>query len=192
MKLQRKAALPLSVGHLEQVDLRHRAGDVEQGIDPAESRERLIDDRLRRGGIRQVGIDDQRLCAGGLHGLRRLVQIGAIARDQHELREITGKAYCGRAADALAGTGDNGNRLRHARYPHLLLLAHALVHEIADDLRDLGAVRLQREVAGVEEVDLCIWNVALERFGARRKEERIVLAPHRQERRLVGAEIALE
>ena len=34
--------------------------------------------------------------------------------------------------------------------------------------------------------------IALERFGAGRQEEGIVLAPHRQERRLVGAEIFLE
>ena len=35
-------------------------------------------------------------------------------------------------------------------------------------------------------------DVAPEGFGAGRQEERIVLAPHRQERRLVGAEIVLE
>ena len=76
--------------------------------------------------------------------------------------------------------------------PHTLLLARALTQEIADGLRDFGAVRLQREVAGVEEADLCLWNVALKRFGARRKEERIVLAPHRQKRRLVRPEVVLE
>ena len=32
-----------------------------------------------------------------------------------------------------------------------MLLARALVQEIADDFRDFGVVRLQREVAGVEE-----------------------------------------
>jgi hypothetical protein len=36
------------------------------------------------GGIRQVGIDDQRFCAGGLHGLRLRVEIGTVARYQHE------------------------------------------------------------------------------------------------------------
>ena len=35
-------------------------------------------------------------------------------------------------------------------------------------------------------------DVAFERLGARREEERIVLAPHRQETRLVSAEILLE
>ena len=76
--------------------------------------------------------------------------------------------------------------------PHTLLLARAFVQEIADDLRDFGAVRLQREVAGVEEANLCLRNVALKRLGARRKEEWIVLAPDRQKRRLVRAEVVLE
>jgi hypothetical protein len=40
--------------------------------------------------------------------------------------------------------------------PHTLLLASALVQEIADDLHDFGAVRLQREAAGLEEADLCL------------------------------------
>ena len=53
-------------------------------------------------------------------------------------------------------------------------------------------MRLQREMPGIEEAHLRIWNIALERLGARRQEERVVLAPHRQQRRLVLAEIGLE
>ena len=71
-------------------------------------------------------------------------------------------------------------------------MRNALLQELADDFRDFGAVRLQREVAGLEEVDLCLRNVALKRFSARREEERIVLAPHRQKRRLVCPEVLLE
>jgi hypothetical protein len=33
MQFQSEAALPLFVGHLEQVDLRHGAGNIEQRID---------------------------------------------------------------------------------------------------------------------------------------------------------------
>src|SRR5882757_224353 len=64
--------------------------------------------------------------------------------------------------------------------------------EIADGSRDFGGVGFQREMAGVEEAYRGVWNIALERFGAGRQEERIVLAPHRQEQRIVGAEIILE
>ena len=64
--------------------------------------------------------------------------------------------------------------------------------EIADGGRDLGGMGFQREMAGVEEAHDRLRHVALERLGARRQEERIVLAPHRQEGRLVGAEIVLE
>jgi hypothetical protein len=53
-------------------------------------------------------------------------------------------------------------------------------------------MRFQREVPGVEEADDCTRNVALECLRAGRQEERIVLAPHRQELRLVSAEIGLE
>ena len=58
--------------------------------------------------------------------------------------------------------------------------------EFADRRRDLGSVCFQRKVAGVEEAQRCVGYVALERLRPRRQEERIVLAPYRQERRLVG------
>jgi hypothetical protein len=61
----------------------------------------------------------------------------------------------------------------------LRLLAYALAQEIANGLRDFSVVRLQCEVTGIEEANLCLGNVAPERFGAWRKEERIVLAPYR-------------
>src|ERR1700681_2230563 len=64
--------------------------------------------------------------------------------------------------------------------------------EFADGCGDLRGVRLQREMAGVKEADDRIGNVAPERLGAGRQKERIVLAPHREEGRLVRAEIVLE
>src|SRR5271156_5324976 len=70
--------------------------------------------------------------------------------------------------------------------------AGSVGEEFADGRGDLRGVRLQREMAGIEEADDRVRNVALERLGARRQEERIILAPHRQEARLVGAEIFLE
>src|SRR6476659_4502749 len=44
----------------------------------------------------------------------------------------------------------------------------------------------------IEQMDLGLWIVAPERLRARRQEERIVLSPHREERRLVLAKIGLE
>ncbi len=49
--------------------------------------------------------------------------------------------------------------------------------EVTDGRRDLRGVRLQREVAGVDEADDRIRDVALKCLGARRQEEGIVL-PH--------------
>ena len=109
MQFQREAAFPLRVGHLEQVDLRHRARDIEQRVDAAERGQGLIDHRLRGLRLGQVGIDDQRFRAGGLHRLGRLLQIGAVARDEHERREIAREADGGSLADALARARDDGD-----------------------------------------------------------------------------------
>src|SRR5437868_6134297 len=64
--------------------------------------------------------------------------------------------------------------------------------EVADFRCDLGGVRLQRKMAGVEEADDRVGNVALERLGAGWQEERVVLAPSGEEPRLVPAEVILE
>src|SRR5215470_19863760 len=64
--------------------------------------------------------------------------------------------------------------------------------EIADCRSDLVTVCLEGEVAGVEEAHVSVWNVTLERLGARRQEKRVVLAPSCQKRRLVLAKIGLE
>src|SRR6202042_2168112 len=64
--------------------------------------------------------------------------------------------------------------------------------ELADRRRDLCGMRLQREMSGVEEADGRIRDVALESLGAGRQEEGVVFAPHRQQGRLMGAEILLE
>src|SRR5262249_30989310 len=57
---------------------------------------------------------------------------------------------------------------------------------------NLARVRFEGEMAGVEEVDDRMRDVALERFGTGWQEERIVPAPHGEKRRLAGPEILLE
>src|SRR5258705_3087664 len=66
------------------------------------------------------------------------------------------------------------------------------IEKLADGRSDFVAVCLKRKVAGVEESHFRAWNVALERLCARRQEERVVLAPNRQEGRLVLAEVLLK
>jgi hypothetical protein len=56
VELEGQAAVPLCAAHLEQVDLWHRAGDVEQCIDPTECGERLIDHGFRRRYLGKVDI----------------------------------------------------------------------------------------------------------------------------------------
>src|SRR5262249_42876899 len=64
--------------------------------------------------------------------------------------------------------------------------------EVADCSRDLCGMRFQCKVSGVEEADDRIRNIALECLSTRGQEERIVLAPHSEELRLMVAEILLE
>src|SRR5712691_4597856 len=64
--------------------------------------------------------------------------------------------------------------------------------EVADRNRDLLDMRFQGEMAGVEEADDRTGHVPRERLGTGRQEERIVLAPDREEGWLVRAEIVLE
>src|SRR6516225_6133713 len=68
----------------------------------------------------------------------------------------------------------------------------SLFEEIADIFGNLASMRFQREVAGVEEADNRTRIVPFERLSAGRQKKRVVLAPHRQKRRLVRAEVILE
>src|SRR5262245_23979232 len=67
-----------------------------------------------------------------------------------------------------------------------------LSKELPDRRGDLVAMCLERKVAGVEEAHIGSRDVAFECLRTSRQEERIVLAPHRQKRRLVFAEVALK
>src|SRR5262245_856927 len=68
-------------------------------------------------------------------------------------------------------------------------VAKSASEELPDHRGDLVTVRLEGEVAGVEEAHVSVRDITLERLGARRQEERVVLAPSCQERRLVLAKI---
>ena len=106
---KRQARLPLRVGHLEEVDLRHRARDVEQRVDAPERGQGLIDHGLGGGRLGEVDIDDQRFRAGGLHRLRRVIQIGAVPGDEDQRREVAREASSRRPADPLARARDDGD-----------------------------------------------------------------------------------
>jgi hypothetical protein len=64
------------------------------------------------------------------------------------------------------------------------LTAHAvgsIGQELPDRRGDRPGMRLQREVPGLEETDVCFRDVALECLRARRQEEGVVLAPDSQQ-----------
>lgn len=64
--------------------------------------------------------------------------------------------------------------------------------EVAHERGDLGGVGLEREVAGIEQMDLGVGEIALERLCAGGQERGVVLAPRGEERRPVLAEVGLE
>ena len=70
--------------------------------------------------------------------------------------------------------------------------AQSLPEEGEDRRANLGNVRFEREVAGVEEAHFGVRNVTPVRLGALREKERIVLAPDSQQRGTTAAEILLE
>src|SRR5215510_11182015 len=74
----------------------------------------------------------------------------------------------------------------------LLLCPDPLGQEIDDGCPNLTGVGLQREMAGVEQMDLGMRGVAPKRLGASRQEERIVPPPDGEHRRAVRAEVRLE
>src|SRR4051794_40582140 len=64
--------------------------------------------------------------------------------------------------------------------------------ELPDRRGDRPGMRLQREVPGLEETDVCLRDVALESSRTGGQQEGVVLAPDRQEPRPVIAEVVLE
>lgn len=64
-------------------------------------------------------------------------------------------------------------------------------HEIQDQVRDLISLFVEREMAGVQQVNLRVGKVSLECRGTRRDERRIVGTPHDEGRRLALAKPCL-
>jgi len=62
---------------------------------------------MRRRGLAQIGVDDQRFRASGLHRHSRLIEMTAVPRDEDQCGEILRKAYGGGSADTLAGSCDD-------------------------------------------------------------------------------------
>src|SRR5437763_16709349 len=80
--------------------------------------------------------------------------------------------------------------LSEAEWAHLLL-RDMLAEEFPHQRGDLVAIRLQREVACVEQVKLEGLQVALVRFGSVGRKDLVILAPGDQHWRLVLAEVLL-
>src|SRR5215813_12971321 len=64
--------------------------------------------------------------------------------------------------------------------------------EVAHCGRNFRGVGLQREMSGIKKAHDRTGVFSFERLGTHREDERVVLAPHRQETRVAGAEIFLE
>src|SRR5580658_5152462 len=104
---------------------------------------------------------------------------------------LTSKTIRGRAAICLHSEYWKPPSLGRALLRALRMVRHHNT-KVPDRRGDFGGVRFQREVPGVEEADECAWNIPLEGFGSRGQEEWVVLAPNRQQRRLMRSEISLE
>jgi len=82
VKLQRHTVVPLDVGHLKQIDLRHGAGDIHERINSAETRECIIHDFFGRGWFTQIQRKHRTFRSDGLRLSRCLLQVLLVPRDQ--------------------------------------------------------------------------------------------------------------
>src|SRR5262245_32163288 len=71
-------------------------------------------------------------------------------------------------------------------------LLHGTLEERLNCGRNFGRVSFQREMTGIEELNLSIRIIASERLRPGRQEERIILAPDSQERQPLFAEERLK
>ena len=88
MELECQAILPLRIGHLEQINLWHCSGNVEQGVDSAKTIEGALDDDFRRLGLTQVERVDQWFGACGAYSGCDLLQLILISRGKYNSGEI--------------------------------------------------------------------------------------------------------
>jgi hypothetical protein len=101
--------LPLVFGHLEEGFVRTERGVVQQRIDRAERRDRLIGNPLALLGLANVAHDDERLDAELLCFLRDPLAGGSIARAvDRNVEAVFRQAEHAGAPDVLAGAGDEG------------------------------------------------------------------------------------
>jgi hypothetical protein len=117
----------------------------------------------------------------------------ALRRSEVALRSIP--AYSFRVV-ALRSIWARRRRCREPSRPWQLTLTSGAPSSWAKKFTDVrGNVRsvgFQRKMPRIEEPDDGVRNIAPERLGAGRQEERIVLPPYREEWRFVGPEIVLE
>ena len=76
------------VRHLEEVDLRNRARDVQQGVDSPKLFECGADNTLWRFDAAQVQRKTQRFCPGFFDRIRNLFERLRISRNQYDGSEV--------------------------------------------------------------------------------------------------------
>src|ERR1700689_5611910 len=116
MQLQRHAVVPLRVGHLKQIDLRHCTSDIEERIDLAKAFQRNVDDSLRRLWFPQIDREHHSLRSERANRIRCLFELDWIPRHKHNGRKIPRETNRRGAAGALTRASDNSYRIG----PHLL------------------------------------------------------------------------
>jgi len=104
-------------GHIEQINLWHRSGDVEQGIDSPKTIEGPLDEGFNRMGLPQV----ERVClwvgARGFYFSRRRLQLILVSRGKNDSGEVTCQSQCSRTADPLACASDYSNGTDFHAFP---------------------------------------------------------------------------
>jgi hypothetical protein len=107
VSLELHAGIPLFVGHLEQVDPRNRAGNVQQRVDTTELCQGPVDDGFGSRWRHEIQIDGERLGTIRLNLFGNLAKRSRTSCCQHDSREIPGKPDRGRPSDSGTRAGHN-------------------------------------------------------------------------------------
>jgi hypothetical protein len=93
MELECHAIFPLRIRHFEQINLRHSAGNVEQGIDSSKTVKRAFDEGFDSRRLAQVKYTNQRFGAGrhdcgcGLLQLASFLAVSTTAKKSRASRK---------------------------------------------------------------------------------------------------------
>jgi hypothetical protein len=133
VQFQLHAGFPLLIGHLEEIDLGHGTGNIQQCVDSPKALKRSVDHNFGCFNLAQV----ERKRSGSAPAFWTASATSSSAfglRSQYNGGKIASQSDSGGTSDALASSSHNCDRITHENPPLLPCradwsLAHRLINE---------------------------------------------------------------